>query len=106
MFDKLKDIFGIGPVPDFAALIEEGAQIIDVRSREEFRNGHIAGAVNIPLPTLAGNLAKVSKERPVIVCCASGMRSASALGLLKMEGYKKLYNGGGWAVLQAKLKRK
>lgn len=83
MLKRLKKMLGVQPSEDFAALVNAGAQIIDVRSREEYSAGHLSGSMNIPLPILRGQLNKISKERPVIVCCASGMRSGSARSVLE-----------------------
>lgn len=103
MIDKLKQLLGFGPPVDFAGMVKNGAQIIDVRSKAEFQSGHIRGSVNIPLNTLQDNLSKIRKNKPVITCCASGMRSASAKGILQSHGYSDVHNGGGWASLQRKL---
>lgn len=95
----LSNIFSSGPKADFAELVKNGAQIIDVRSKGEFAGGHIKGAINIPLNELASHLKKIRKEKPVITCCASGMRSGSAKTLLQSNGYE-VYNGGGWSSLE------
>ncbi len=104
MLTLLKKMFGSSPAPDYAALMQQGAQIIDVRTAIEFRSGHIRGAVNIPLDSLQRNLSKLKKDKPVITCCASGMRSASAKSILKSNGFAEVYNGGGWMGLQNKLR--
>lgn len=96
-------MLGLGPKTDYKQLIADGAIIIDVRTKGEYAGGHIKGSVNIPLNTLAGNLGKIKKDRPVITCCASGMRSASAKSVLKSNGFKEVYNGGGWSSLQSKI---
>lgn len=93
----------MGPSVDFAQLVRDGAQIIDVRSKGEFSGGHIKGSVNIPLDVLSNNLSKINKNKPVITCCASGMRSASAKAILKSQGFSEVHNGGGWASLQRKI---
>lgn len=103
MIDKLKKLLGIAPPPDYKQLLKQGAQIIDVRTRGEYSEGHIRGSINIPLDRLQDSLSKIKKDKPVITCCASGMRSASAKGILKSKGYKEVYNGGGWMRLQSKL---
>jgi phage shock protein E len=78
--------------------------ILDVRSRGEFEMGHIKESINIPLDQLNNNLVKLkNKDKPLITCCSSGMRSASAKALLKLNGYTNVYNGGGWRSLQSKL---
>jgi phage shock protein E len=105
MITKIKKIFGIGPKADYANLVKQGAVIIDVRSKNEYAGGHIAGSVNIPLALLPTHLNKLKdKNQPIITCCASGMRSASAKNYLKKNGYKVVYNGGGWGSLDSKLK--
>ena len=103
MIQLLKNIFGLGPKVDLKELMKKGAQIIDVRTKEEFQGGHIRGSVNIPLQNLNGNLSKIKKDKPVITCCASGMRSASAKSILKSNGFTEVHNGGGWMSLQNKI---
>ena len=102
MLGFIKKLFGGTPV-DYTALVKEGAQIIDVRTAGEFASGHIKGSINIPLQVLGNNLSKIKKDKPVITCCASGMRSASAKSLLLSKGYTSVYNGGGWTSLNRKL---
>ncbi|MEM6268843.1 MAG: rhodanese-like domain-containing protein [Bacteroidota bacterium] len=82
--------------PDFAALIAGGASIIDVRTPQEYRQGHVAGSVNIPLDQLPGKISQIKKmPAPLILCCASGMRSGRATAQLKRAGMEA-YNGGSW----------
>ncbi len=89
---------------DFAALVKQGATVVDVRSKGEYAGGHIKNSINIPLDQLAANLARLKdKKKPIITCCASGMRSSSALMILKNAGYTKVYNGGGWMSLNNKI---
>jgi len=102
MFQQLKNLFA-GKSEDFRDLIKNGAQVIDVRSRDEFNGGHLKGSTNIPLHELPNQLNRINKQKPVIVCCASGMRSGSAKTLLASKGYT-VYNGGGWSSLERKLK--
>lgn len=102
MLEFLKNLFG-GTSVDYAELVKNGAQIIDVRTPAEFKNGHIKNAKNIPLQTLNQNLSKINKNKPVITCCASGARSASAKSILQNSGYTEVYNGGGWMSLKSKL---
>lgn len=83
--------------------MQNGGQIIDVRTENEFKSGHIKGSKNIPLATIKNNLSKIDKSKPVITCCASGMRSASARSILKSNGFDEVYNGGGWMSLQNKI---
>lgn len=104
MLDALKSMLGMGPATDYAELVKNGAQIIDVRTTIEFRSGHIKGSINIPLDTLHQQMSKIKKNQPVITCCASGMRSGSAKQILLSNGYTEVYNGGGWAGLQNKIR--
>jgi len=88
---------------DYTELISNGAQILDVRTPTEFREGHIKGSVNIPLDIISTKVSEIQKwDKTVILCCRSGMRSAQATGILKSHGVEAL-NGGGWASLQSKL---
>lgn len=77
-------------------LDKNDGQIIDVRTENEYGNGHIRGAENISLTTLKNNLHKISKDRPVIVHCQSGVRAAMAYSLLKKSGIQniKMFSGG------------
>ncbi len=100
MLDFLKKIFGTSIKVDYKELMMKGAQIIDVRTPEEFVSGHIKGSVNIPLQVLEKKISTIKKDKPIITCCASGMRSGSAKRILLANGYTDVYNGGGWFVLQ------
>jgi rhodanese-related sulfurtransferase len=104
MINTLKKLFGIGPGVNYAELVKNGALILDVRSKGEFAGGHIKGSLNISVDVLKNNLSKLKdKNKPIITCCASGMRSASAKSILQSNGYTNVYNGGGWNSLQNKL---
>lgn len=104
MINALKKLFGFGPGVNYAELVKNGATILDVRSKGEFAGGHIKGSVNISVDILRNNLSKLKdKNKPIITCCASGMRSASAKSILLSNGYTQVYNGGGWNSLQNKL---
>jgi rhodanese-related sulfurtransferase len=103
MFNALKQLLGLAPKVDYKQLMKNGAQIIDVRTPGEFQGGHIKGAVNIPLQNISSQMSRIRKDKPVITCCASGMRSASAKSILTSKGYSEVYNGGGWLSLDSKL---
>ena len=102
MWQNIKNLLGFGPGVDFAALKAAGAVIIDVRTKGEFASGHIKGSINIPLDTVASKANTLDKNKVIITCCASGMRSASAASMLKSKGFET-YNGGGWSSLQGKV---
>jgi rhodanese-related sulfurtransferase len=100
----LRKLFGLAPAADFKALAQEGAIILDVRTKAEFQGGHIKNAMNIPVGSLTSNLSKLKNiDKPIITCCASGMRSGSAKSILKSNGYEKVYNGGAWTSLNSKI---
>lgn len=68
-------------------LIDEGAQLIDVRVDHEWEVGRIAGAAHIPLDELSGRAGEIDQERPVVVYCRGGNRSAMAAAALAEAGY-------------------
>ncbi len=103
MIEIIKNILGFGAKTDYKQLVQQGAQIIDVRTPSEYTSGHVTGSVNIPLNELSNNINNIKKNVPVITCCASGMRSASAKSTLISLGFKEVYNGGGWTSLNRKL---
>ena len=75
----------------------EDALVLDVRETGEWGSGHIPGARHITLGQLGNRLSEIEKfkDRPIIICCASGSRSSSACGQLKKVGFDKVYNLGG-----------
>ncbi len=99
MFDFLKKLVG-GSSVDYATLIQNGAVIIDVRTVGEYAGGHIRNSINIPLDKLEGSIKKIKSKGPVIVCCASGMRSGSAKSILTRHGFTEVYNAGAWTNLR------
>lgn len=100
MISRIRHLFGMGIKTDYKQLVKEGALILDVRSQNEFAGGHIVGAVNIPVDQLLKKVKPVKDiNTPIIICCASGVRSASAKSLLLSMGYTKVFNGGGFAIV-------
>ena len=100
MLNKLKQLLGLGPKADLGAVIAAGGIIIDVRTTGEYAGGHVKGSVNIPLNSLGSQMAKLKKDKPIITCCASGMRSGSAKAMLQSNGFAQVYNGGSWTNLK------
>src|SRR5436190_23315770 len=100
----LLDMLGFGNKSEqIKSFIEKGALIIDVRSPGEFASGHIDDSTNIPLGSISSRIEEIKKlAKPVIVCCASGMRSSQAASILKQNGIEAI-NGGGWSSLERKL---
>jgi phage shock protein E len=85
--------------PDVARqLVAEGATLLDVRSEAEYGRGHLPNARNIPVHQLGQRLEELGpREVPVVVYCASGMRSASAAALLRRSGFARVEDLGGMA---------
>jgi rhodanese-related sulfurtransferase len=82
------------------AILERGAVIIDVRNPGEFASRNHEGSINIPLQEIPQNLDKIkAHQKPIIVCCASGVRSASAKTIIANAGIE-VENAGGWRALK------
>ena len=77
-------------------LLKQGAVIVDVRSPGEFASGSSKESINIPLAELGKSLSRLDPDMPIVVCCASGTRSAAASSLLKKNGFKIVFNAGPW----------
>ena len=91
----LSRLFGL---PDKKMLIEEinnGALLLDVRTREEFSAGHVKKSINIPVSQMPKDFVTLSKEKSIVAVCESGARSAQVVRFLNKKGYKS-YNGGSW----------
>jgi phage shock protein E len=83
------------PAPVVAEKIAAGATVVDVRSEAEFGGGAHRGAINVPLQELSARLDRIPRDRPVVVYCASGARSAMAARILRKAGYADVSNAGG-----------
>jgi rhodanese-related sulfurtransferase len=98
MLNWLKKLF---TGPDLKAFASNGALIIDVRTREEYRNGHHPSSVNIPLSDLSSKISDLkAKQKTIIACCQSGSRSSMAVALLRKNGLDA-YNAGSWRQIAA-----
>ncbi len=75
-------------------LVEQGARLLDVRSREEFAEVHIDGSQNIPVEELKARLGELPRDRPIIVYCHSGARASAAVVILGKAGFRKVHNMG------------
>ncbi|MFC7774212.1 rhodanese-like domain-containing protein [Flavobacterium sp. GCM10027622] len=98
------DLLGFGSkTKTIKSYIAKGAVIIDVRTVNEFNSGHIQDSKNIPLDQITNKINAIKNlNKPVIVCCRSGMRSSQATSLLKPHGIE-IINGGGWEELRRKM---
>ncbi len=81
----LSRLFGLEDTADFQNLLENGAILLDVRTKGEYKQGNISNSINIPLDSLSSSLSKLKKDQTIIVVCASGMRSKSAVSILKKK---------------------
>lgn len=89
--------FFTGKNKKVTALLKEGAVIIDVRTPAEFKGGNILGSKNIPLQQVGSKMGQLQKlNKPVVFCCASGMRSGQATSIGKSKGLNCI-NGGSWS---------
>ncbi len=81
----------------FVAAHAQQVQIIDVREPDEYRGGHVPGAVNIPLGALTARSSELDADAPVYVICQSGGRSAKGAEALSLAGFQALSVAGGTA---------
>ena len=96
MLNILKKLLGIGNDENLAKLIKNGAFLVDVRSTQEFADGSVKGALNIPLDKVKSQLSKFKDKQSIIVFCRSGNRSSQAKNILEQNGIKNVTNGGTW----------
>lgn len=101
----LLDFLGIGSKRKemIEQALAEGAIIVDVRTVGEFNMGHIEGSINVPLDSLNSKVKKLKKlNKTILLCCASGARSAMATGILKRHGID-CNNAGSWMRLHSSM---
>jgi phage shock protein E len=80
---------------DAHKLVREGARLIDVRTREEFAQGHLPDALNVPVQELRARLSELPpKDQVVVLYCRSGARSGQAASLLRGEGFSAVHDLG------------
>ena len=89
--EKLDSITSISP-EQFANQLDENTHILDVRKVTEYDDGHIEGAINIPLANLQRELSQLDKDKTYHIHCLTGYRSMSATSILKTNGFDKLVN--------------
>lgn len=90
----------VGAKRKIPGLLQQGAVVVDVRSPGEFASGNAAGSRNIPLGDLEHGTKDLDPGRWIIVCCASGTRSAMARRWLLRHGFRHVLNGGSWRNLR------
>ena len=83
---------------------ERGATVIDVRSSWEYADGHVDGAVNIPLDEITQRVNEIQgMKAPYLLYCQSGNRSGMAMSILQQSGVDQVFNGGGLADMRIAL---
>ena len=83
---------------------ERGATVIDVRSSWEYADGHVDGAVNIPLDEITQRVNEIQgMKAPYLLYCQSGNRSGMAMNILQQSGVDQVFNGGGLADMRIAL---
>ncbi|MCB1155914.1 MAG: rhodanese-like domain-containing protein [Leptospiraceae bacterium] len=73
--------------------------MVDVRTEAEWKEGHLEGALFIPMSELQARISEIPKDIPVLIYCRSGNRSTVAANFLASQGYKNLYNLRGGIVV-------
>jgi phage shock protein E len=100
MFDFIKKLFKNDQA---AKMVQQGAVIVDVRTKGEFNSGHIEGSLNIPLDILSKQVTSLKQlKKPIVTVCLSGIRSGQAKSMLAAAGLEA-YNGGAWTGLKRQL---
>jgi phage shock protein E len=86
--------------------LRQGGAIIDLRTAQEFDQGHIPGSHNIPVDRVRANLDRIRElNKPLILCCASGGQCWETMEFLKEAGIRRVIAGGSWeSVLRLKQK--
>lgn len=102
MINFIKNIFKDNSA-NLKEILNNGATIVDVRSKAEFTSGHVPKSINIPLDQIQNNINKLKKDTPIIVCCRSGNRSGMAKSILQKNGFTQVYNGGSWQNVKSNL---
>ena len=83
---------------------EKGATVIEVRSSWEYADGHVDGAVNIPLDEITQRVSEIQgMKAPYLLYCRSGNRSGMATSILQQSGVDQVFNGGGLADMRITL---
>ena len=95
MLSFIKNLFKENTT-DYKSLLKEGGVIVDVRTPEEYKSGHVKGSLNIPLQIIPTKIGQLKQYPHIIVCCRSGSRSGMAKSILEQKGIPNVINGGPW----------
>ncbi|WP_264520887.1 rhodanese-like domain-containing protein [Flavobacterium sp. N1994] len=105
MFKILNKMFSTKGDINLAQIVNDGAFLVDVRSADEFAQGHLKGSVNIPLNQIPNFLSKFKGKKNIVVFCKSGGRSNQAKYILEHNGFTNVYNGGTWENVESLLNK-
>jgi len=82
---------------EIKSALKNGAVVIDVRTAQEYDNGRVPGSINIPVDRIASSIERIrAMNKPIVLCCASGIRSKTAKAILQKQGLKNVFAGGNW----------
>lgn len=87
---------GFMPIEEAAALMDQGALVVDVRTPGEWEEGHAEGTMLLPLNELPNRFTELPKDKALLMVCRSGGRSEQATQFLKAMGYERVFNLGPW----------
>ena len=84
----------LSPMEATAKMNHDDAQIVDLRSEDEFQAGHVVGAINVPLSQLESSVGKLQKykSKPVIAICSSGQAASGGARKLSQAGFEDVYS--------------
>lgn len=86
---------------DVSQLIADGGVFLDVRTNSEYADGHLDGAINMPLGRLRTDYGQLDPNRTYVTYCSHGLRSIKAVEILKKNGFKHVFNGGSMSDVEA-----
>ncbi|MBP6432890.1 MAG: rhodanese-like domain-containing protein [Ferruginibacter sp.] len=104
MLDFFKKLFS-NNTEDLKAIVNDGAYLVDVRSKAEYESGHVKGSANIPLDQIQQHIGKFKNKKNVVVFCRSGMRASQAKSILQQNGISNVVNAGTWQKVNNLLKQ-
>jgi phage shock protein E len=95
MLNFFKKLFS-NNTEELKAIVNDGAYLVDVRSKAEYESGHVNGSANIPLDQIQQHISKFKNKKNIVVFCRSGMRASQAKSILQQNGITNVVNAGTW----------
>jgi rhodanese-related sulfurtransferase len=98
--NRLRGIKEVDPIAALQLINHKNALVLDIRENDEYKSGHVLNAIHIPLGKLKGRTGELLKyqDRPIVVVCRSGNRSATACAILGKQGFAQAHNLAGGVV--------